>query len=64
MAAYPTPRLDPKNLETGRNRIWAEADKVDGKFSTMKDHVTMRRTFGTGLPFLIFFSAIFNEKID
>ncbi len=39
-------RPDPRNLGIGLNRIWAKSDKVDSKFSLIKDHVTMRRTFG------------------
>ncbi len=46
MAEYCLPRLDPRNLGIGHKRIWAKADKMDGKFSTIKDHVTLRRTFG------------------
>ncbi len=47
MAAYRLPRPDPRNLRIGRNWIWAKADKVDSKFSTIKDLVTLRCTFGT-----------------
>ncbi len=45
MAAYRLPRPDPRNLAMGYNQIWAEADKVDNKFSKIKDHVTLWRTF-------------------
>ncbi len=41
---WPT-KPDPRNLEIGHNWICAKADKVDSKFSMMKDHVTQRRTF-------------------
>ncbi len=37
-------RPNPKNLETGHDRIWAKADKMD-KFSMTKDLVILRRTF-------------------
>ncbi len=46
MAVYRLPRPNPKNLGIGHNRIWAKADKMDNKFSMIKDHVTLRRTFG------------------
>ncbi len=46
MAAYRLPRPISKNLGIGHNRIWVKADKMDNKFSTIKDHVTLRRTFG------------------
>ncbi len=45
MAICRLPRPNPRNLEIGHNRIWAEADKVDSKFSMTKDLVTLRRTF-------------------
>ncbi len=45
MAAYRLPRPDPRNLRIGHNRIWAKADKVDSKFSMVKDHVILRCTF-------------------
>ncbi len=28
---------DPRNLGIGHNRIWAKADKVESKFSMIKD---------------------------
>ncbi len=40
MAAYCLPKPDLKNLEIGHNRITAKADKMDNKFSMIKDHVT------------------------
>ncbi len=46
MATYSLPRPNLKNLEMGHNRIWAKADKVVNEFSMVKDHVTLRRTFG------------------
>ncbi len=46
LAAYHLPRSDPRNLGTGHNRIWAKVDKVDSKFSMIKDHETLRRSFG------------------
>ncbi len=46
MAAYSLPRPNSKNLGIGYNRIWVKADKVDNKFSMIKDHITLRRTFG------------------
>ncbi len=46
MAAYCQPWPDLQNLRIGHNRISAKADKVDSMFSTIKDHVTLRRTFG------------------
>ncbi len=45
MAAYRLLRPNLKNLGIGHNRIWTKADKMD-KFSMIKDHVTLRRTFG------------------
>ncbi len=45
MTAYHLQRPDPRNLGIGHNQIRAKADKVDGKFSMMKDHVTVRHTF-------------------
>ncbi len=38
-------RPDLGNLGIGHNRIWTKADKVDSKFRTIKDRVTLRRTF-------------------
>ncbi len=46
MAAYRLLRPDPRNLGIGHNRIRAKTDKVDRKFSIIKDHVPLRRTFG------------------
>ncbi len=46
MAAYRLLRTDLRNLGIGHNRIWAKADNVEGKFSMIKDYVTLRRTFG------------------
>ncbi len=46
MATYGLPKPNPKNLGIEHNRIWAKADKMDNKFSMIKDHVTLRRTFG------------------
>ncbi len=46
MTAYRLLRPDPRNIGVGHNRIWAKADKVDSKFSVIKEHVTLRRTFG------------------
>ncbi len=45
MAAYSLLRPNPKNLEIWHNQIWAKADKMDNKFSIIKDHVTLRSTF-------------------
>ncbi len=45
MAAYHLPRPNPKNLGTGRNQIWVKTDKMDNKFSRIKEHVTLRHTF-------------------
>ncbi len=45
MAAYRLLRLDLKNLGIGYNHIWAKADNVDCKFSMIKDHVILQRTF-------------------
>ncbi len=45
-AAYRLLRTDPRKLGIGRNWIRAKADKVDSKFSTIKDHITLRRNFG------------------
>ncbi len=44
MAAYRLRRPKPKNMEIRHNRTWAKVDKVESKFSMIKDHVTMRRT--------------------
>ncbi len=46
MAIYHLPWPNPKNLEIGHNRIWAKTDTVNSKVSMIKDHVTLRRTFG------------------
>ncbi len=46
MAAYRLPRPNPKNVRIGHNRIWAKANKIYNKFGAIKDHVTLRRTFG------------------
>ncbi len=45
MAAYHLPRPDPRNLGIGQNRIWAKADVMYSKFSVIKDHVILQRTF-------------------
>ncbi len=45
MVAYLLSRPDPRNLGIGKIWIWAKADKVDSKFSMIKDHVTLPRTF-------------------
>ncbi len=44
MAAYRLPRPNLNNLGIGHNWIWVKADKMDNKFSTIKDHLTLRRT--------------------
>ncbi len=63
MAAYRLPRPNPKNLGVGHNWIWVKADKMDNKFSMIKDHVSLRRMFGkyqtvpilfTDFPFCLF----------
>ncbi len=46
MAAYRLLRPNPKNLGMEHNRIWVKADKMDNKFSIIKDHITLRRTSG------------------
>ncbi len=46
MAANHLLRADLRNLGIGHNRIWAKVDKVDSKFSMIKDHVTLWHTFG------------------
>ncbi len=46
IAAYLLPRPNPKNLGIGHNQIWTKADKMDKKFSMIKDHVTLRSAFG------------------
>ncbi len=46
MVANRLPRSNPKNLGIGHNWIWVKADKMDNKFGTIKDHITLRRTFG------------------
>ncbi len=46
MAAYRIPRPDLRNLGKGHNWIWTKADKVDSKFSMIKNQVTQRRNFG------------------
>ncbi len=45
MAAYHLSRPNLKNLGIGYNQIWAKAEKMD-EFSMIKDHITLRRTFG------------------
>ncbi len=45
MAACHLPRSDLRNLGIGHNRIWAKADKLDSKFSMVKDHIILWRTF-------------------
>ncbi len=45
MAAYRLPRPNPKKLGIRHNRIWGKADKMDNKFSMIKDHVILRHTF-------------------
>ncbi len=44
MAAYHLPKTNSRNLEIRRKRICAKANKMDSKFSIIKDHVTLRRT--------------------
>ncbi len=39
-------KTDPRNLGIGHNWIGLKADKVDSKFSMMKDHVTLQCNFG------------------
>ncbi len=42
-----------RNLGIEHNRIWTKADKVDSKFSMIKDNVTLRPTFNKykiGIP--------------
>ncbi len=46
MAAYRLLRPHLRNLGIGHNRIWTKVDKVGSKFSMIKDHITLRRTFG------------------
>ncbi len=46
MAAHHLLRQDSRNLGIGHNQIWVKADKVDIKFSMIKDNVTMQRTLG------------------
>ncbi len=46
MVAYHLLRPNPKNIGIGHNRIWVKADKMDNKFSMIKDHLTLRRMFG------------------
>ncbi len=38
MAAYRLLRRNLKNLGVGHNQIWVKADKMDNKFSMIKDH--------------------------
>ncbi len=45
MAAYDLPMPDLRNLGIGHNWIRAKADKVDNKFTMIKDNVNLRRTF-------------------
>ncbi len=45
MTEYRLPRPNSKNLGIGHNQSWKNADKMDNKFSTIKD-VTLRRMFG------------------
>ncbi len=45
IAAYHLPRPNLKNLTIGRNWIWVKTDKMDNKFSMIKDHITLRCTF-------------------
>ncbi len=45
MAAYRLLRPNLKNLGIGHNRIRVKADKMDNKFSMIKDHLTLRHTF-------------------
>ncbi len=42
--SIPLTKTKSKNLGIGHNRIWEKADKMD-KFSTINDHITLRRTF-------------------
>ncbi len=46
MAAYHLPRRDSRNLRIGHSRIWTKADKLDSKFSMIKDHAILWCTFG------------------
>ncbi len=46
ISTYLLPRPNTKNLEIGHNQIWAKADKMDNKFSMIKDYVTLRRMLG------------------
>ncbi len=45
IAAHRLRRSNLKNLGIEHNQVWAKADKMDNKFSMIKDHVTLRRTF-------------------
>ncbi len=44
--SIPPTEIKSKNLGMGHNRIWAKADKMNSKFSMIKDYVTLRRMFG------------------
>ncbi len=44
MAAYHLPKPNPKNLGIVHNLIWAKADKMDNKFSMIKDYITLKHT--------------------
>ncbi len=46
MAAYRLLRPNPKNLGIGHNQICTKADKMGNRYSVIKDHVILRRTFG------------------
>ncbi len=50
---YRLPWPYARNPGIGHNRIWAKANKVDSKFSMIKDNVTRWRTFSKyriGIP--------------
>ncbi len=52
-ASYRLPRPDLRNLGIGHNWICAKADKVNSKFSTIKNHVIPRRSsykYWIGIP--------------
>ncbi len=44
--SIPPAKTKSENLRMEHNRIWVKADKTDNKFSMLKDHVTLRCTFG------------------
>ncbi len=45
MSTYRTLRPDLRNLGIGHYWIRGKADKVDGKFSMIKDHIILQHTF-------------------